>query len=143
MFRHQTVRAFAIVALAGLGCGRGAEPAAPAAAQTFTDIVLAPGQTATPTGTNLQVRFDRVESDSRCPIDVTCVWAGEAAMDLQLTVGDSTAAVELRSSGAPGARVMFEGYEISVQRLDPAPHSQRPIDPRAYRLKLAVQSVTR
>ncbi len=143
MFRYPTLRAGAIVALAALACGRGEESAAPATAHTFSDVVLAPGQTVTPAGTNLQVRFDRVESDSRCPIDVICVWAGEAALDLQLTVGDSTAAVQLRSSGGPGARVIFEGYELSVRGLDPAPHTQRPIDPRSYRLKLGVQSVMR
>ena len=38
------------------------------------------GQTAAITGTNVRVKFDRVVADSRCPIDVQCVWAGSASI---------------------------------------------------------------
>ena len=38
-------------------------------------------------GTRLRIKFAAVENDSRCPSDVTCVWAGNAAVQLQLSAG--------------------------------------------------------
>ena len=33
---------------------------------------------------NVMLRFEKVALDSRCPIDVTCVWAGEAKLEFAL-----------------------------------------------------------
>ena len=49
---------------------------------------LRAGQSAVVPG-GLKVTFDRVVSDSRCPIDAICVWAGEAVIALKLSRGYS------------------------------------------------------
>jgi hypothetical protein len=41
-------------------------------------------------GTDLHVTFERVAQDSRCPRNVTCVWAGEATVELRLRDADGS-----------------------------------------------------
>src|SRR4051812_9080728 len=45
------------------------------------------GKTATVSGTGVRIPFNRVTTDSRCPIDVVCVWAGEARIELAIEQG--------------------------------------------------------
>lgn len=47
-------------------------------------FTLEPGQTATFAPNSSSVTFISVESDSRCPSDVQCVWAGEATVNLKI-----------------------------------------------------------
>jgi hypothetical protein len=39
-------------------------------------------------GTDVHVTFERVVQDSRCPRNVTCVWAGEATVELSVREAD-------------------------------------------------------
>src|SRR5262245_64416546 len=59
-------------AVALAACGRDGS-----AATLNAPIQLAPGQSAVFDGEDLEVKLVAVDSDSRCPSDVTCVWAGE------------------------------------------------------------------
>jgi len=43
-----------------------------------TEFELKVGEGVTITGTGLRLRLDSVRSDSRCPKEVQCVWAGNA-----------------------------------------------------------------
>src|SRR5205085_7430920 len=44
------------------------------------EFELKAGRVVTLDGGHLRIRFARVESDSRCPVDVECVWAGNAEL---------------------------------------------------------------
>lgn len=73
------------------------------------------------------LEFNEVTNDSRCPVDVTCVWAGEAEIhgrllinevaagtfDLVVPNGGSTAESE-------GAAQTVAGYTVTVLALNPA-----------------------
>jgi hypothetical protein len=48
------------------------------------EFALTPGTTATVSGEDTQITFRGVVSDSRCPVDVTCVWAGDASIELTI-----------------------------------------------------------
>src|SRR6185312_15051394 len=54
------------------------------------EFKLKAGRQVTVKGTKLRIRFVAVENDSRCPSDVTCVWAGNAAVQFQLGTGRSS-----------------------------------------------------
>jgi hypothetical protein len=41
-------------------------------------------------GTDVHVTFERVVQDSRCPRNVTCVWAGEATVELRFRAADGS-----------------------------------------------------
>src|ERR1700704_4290387 len=80
-------------------------------ARLNSEFKLKAGQQVTLKGTRLRIRFVTVENDSRCPSDVTCVWAGNAAVRLQLSNGRSSRTVTLNtSSNASFAReVEYQG----------------------------------
>jgi len=47
------------------------------------------GQTATLRGSSARITFAQVREDSRCPVDVTCVWAGDAKIELTVSSNGS------------------------------------------------------
>ena len=60
--------------------------------------------------------------DSRCPKDVTCVWAGNARIKIQLIKNGKKNEVEL-NTGRGQQSVKFEGYEMTLSKLTPEPAS--------------------
>jgi hypothetical protein len=96
---------------------------------TFT---LRVGQEVTFTGEPLRILFEEVPEDSRCPLQVLCVWAGNAIV--RLRVGTATAnaqRIELNTTLEPHV-ISVLGYEISLERLDPYPQSDNRIPQRQY-----------
>ena len=77
--------AFFIALLAGCAADRagtaGDEP--PPVSSSKHTIVLARGQQAVIADESLTVELVEI-SDSRCPVKVTCIWAGHAAVTLQV-----------------------------------------------------------
>jgi hypothetical protein len=83
-----------------------------------------------------QIRFAAVESDSRCPVDVTCVWAGDATVLLEIGV---TEAAPLRLHTADAGRTAVHGtHRFELIRLLPLPRDGINIAPDEYRLEIAV-----
>jgi len=70
-------------------------------------------------GKDLTIRFLRVVEDSRCPVDVTCVWEGDAVARFELERGSETASFELHTA-ASRARFHDAG-ELRVRLVQLAP----------------------
>jgi hypothetical protein len=88
---------------------------------------LRAGQTARVEGTSLTISFTGVIEDSRCPVDVQCVWAGNGAATLVIT--DDTGAkssVVLNTTLAPRF-VRLSVYDITLTGLKPDPRQGTPI----------------
>jgi hypothetical protein len=120
-----------------LACGSSSSSGPSAALNTPTE--LAPGQTALVGG--LRITFTGVTGDSRCPVDVVCVWEGDAVASLE--VSQPTGAVETRELHTHGPRaVTYNGFAIELVRLDPAPRSTQTIPPASYRLVVRVSEVS-
>jgi hypothetical protein len=99
---------------------------------------LAPGQSAQVGA--LKVTFTGVLSDSRCPVDVVCVWAGDAVAKVE--VSQPQGSVETRELHTlENQPVTYGGFRIALVRLDPEARSTRPIAPDAYRLVVRVTAV--
>ena len=77
------------------------------------EFKLKVGRRVTVKGTKLRIRFVTVENDSRCPSDVTCVWAGNAAVRLQLGSGRASKTVTLNTSKSPSfvGETEYHGYK--------------------------------
>jgi hypothetical protein len=93
------------------------------------------------TDTNLQVRFEGVPQDSRCPVGVQCVWAGDATVEL--TLERPPAAAETRSlhtSERFGRETDYAGLVVRLVRLDPHPREGATIAPEDYRVTLVVDN---
>lgn len=88
-------------------------------------------------GEGLQLKFDRVVSDSRCPSDVVCIQAGEAVVAVTVIGADrARQRYEVHTSGATS--VVHAGLTIALEGLEPRPVSSRSIRPSDYRLTLRV-----
>ena len=118
-----------LLAVALAACGRDGSAA------TFDmPIQLAPGQSAVFKEQQLQVQLISV-ADSRCPTDVTCLWAGEVVVRLAIRSQGKVSEHELKEL-QKGA---LDGYVFEILNVLPArgPQAQR-IAPADYRVTLKV-----
>jgi len=85
----------------------------------------------------LSVDLLSVSNDSRCAVDVVCVWVGTAAVELGLTMGDGPTRTDTLWTTFH-ADTTFAGYAIALLELAPEPHSGRKILPGDYVVRLAI-----
>lgn len=100
---------------------------------TSGDLTFSVGQTKN--FGDLKVTLDSVPNDSRCPVDVTCIWAG--AVSIKITVVSKTETVTKTIASEDVAR--FGDYEISVLEITPAPVSNQPITQKDYKVKIHLE----
>lgn len=122
----------------GLFAACGDEPLGPAAGESFS---LVPGERITlePTGTH--VRFLQVASDSRCPLQAYCVWAGDAEVLLEIAPRDGDPVEETLHTdpGTGPQRVVLDRYELVLLDLRPYPEVPGGIATKDYRVVLVLQ----
>jgi hypothetical protein len=129
---------------AGLALWLAAGPAAcdssaPTKPETFEagqEFTLAPGGVGVARDGSFDVRFASVAEDSRCPSDVTCVWAGEVTLRVALKAGSEEAEREVKE----GESTTFGGREIAVVRVRPQPVSSKKIADDEYRATFRVSA---
>jgi hypothetical protein len=108
----------------------------PVVADPGATFSLPVGKTATVSGTGARITFNRVTTDSRCPVDVVCVWAGEARIELAIDQGGA-ADVRALSTLSPN-EVVVGDLRIRFVGLTPAPQQSEPSASRAYVAQLVV-----
>jgi len=87
---------------------------------------------------DFSIRFDEVPSDSRCPMDAICVWAGEAIVAVTLSESPRTGTRrELRTTPS-ASEVVHASYAIKLVQLQPYPQSRITIDKKDYVATLVV-----
>ncbi|WP_242907010.1 hypothetical protein [Actinomadura terrae] len=102
-------------------------------------FTLAPGETGRLDGGGLTVRFDEVRDDSRCPVTVNCVWAGDATVRLTITAENAApTAHDLHVAGTTAKTAAVPGFRVSLVGLTPERQSTKPLPKDAYRAKLQV-----
>jgi hypothetical protein len=128
--------AVALVSCSSITFGCAADPSQPSRPlgepfdlKAGTSAVLADGLTLT---------FDRVRTDSRCPLDAICVWAGEAIVVLTLSQSAAAPAErELRTTPAL-SEASYLSYVIKLVALAPYPRSTQQVPPEDYVATLTV-----
>lgn len=115
------------MALGGCGGGSPVEPASQAGEGS--------GSTRQASASQVELRFDETAKageltlrwltveDSRCPVDVVCIWAGQVAVTLELTRGDEET-VELRLLHLAGRQPAPEralDHELRLLEVEPLP----------------------
>ena len=75
------------------------------------------------------ITLHEVISDSRCPIDVVCIQAGNVLMRVTLKSNTDREVVKLTSDGAP---IPFDSYQVSVKEVNPSILASIPINPKNY-----------
>ena len=118
-----------ILAVALAACGRDGS-----AATLDAPIQLAPGQSAVFEADNLEVKFVGIDTDSRCPSDVTCVWAGEVGVRLTVHKDGRTQELSIKETQS----LAVEGFTVTVLQVLPVRASSQPIAREDYRVTLKV-----
>jgi hypothetical protein len=108
------------------------------------EFTLSIGQSALMQGENLTIKFMEVTSDSRCPQDATCIWAGEVSCLIEVTKGSlDPYKLVLSQPGLTNQAAIqdFDGYKIMF-RVDPYPAAGKQIAQDEYRLVMTVAKNT-
>ena len=91
-------------------------------------------------GTDLRLTFEAVREDSRCPVGVTCVWAGDAVVAIAV---DHTASgaktLELHTNASFATDAPLDGNTVSLLELSPTPREGSTIEVDQYRATLVVR----
>ena len=131
-------RLFALVAMLwaaiSAACGRSPNQPGELARQS---VELRAGSSATLDG-GLTIAFDRVTSDSRCPMNAFCVWAGDAIVAVSLSQGPGGPAARELHTDARAAEASYLAYSIKLLALAPYPRTDRQILPGDYVATLTV-----
>lgn len=111
-----------------------------AAVRLDEEFSLSVGQRVRVEGEDLWIGFLEVVADSRCPKDVTCIWAGEVNCLVELVSSESSERVELIEPGLTSepSKQAVKGYELSFA-VDPYPEEGKQISRDDYRLRLTVR----
>lgn len=107
------------------------------AASLGQEIQLAPKEQAVFDPHGLTVEFVKVVEDSRCPTDVTCVWAGEVKVQIATRI---SAVEAVQHEIIAGQDAMTGKFRLAVVRVQPERVSTREISPEEYRVTLRVES---
>lgn len=91
-----------------------------------------------------ELAFVDVTSDSRCPSDVQCIWAGEAALLFEWTApGSGVTRVPLLAAPARGAASIAGGLTLRLIELRPTPRGGQPIAKANYVATVVVEAAGR
>ena len=101
------------------------------------EFTLAPGQSAV-VNDELRLTLKSVTDDSRCPVDVTCVWEGDAKVAVEVITPTPRAEHELHTSARFDHEAKHGAYRVTLVKLEPAPRSTTAISTGDYRATFVV-----
>jgi hypothetical protein len=117
-----------MAAFAAAGCYN--SPTGPDAAVGRPFDLKAGAVSTLPDGARL--RFERVQSDSRCPMDVKCVWAGDAIITVTLNPPKGSTESREMHTQTTGSQISYANYTITLTALAPYPRSNQDIPAAGY-----------
>ena len=113
-----------------------------ASAQTSESFTLKNGKQITAKKSKLKIKFISVIEDSRCPIGVNCVWAGNAKIKITVTSAQGEKTFEINTEMGPKGD-QFDGYAINLLSLTPHPKAGVTLNPKKYQGKFSVTRLQR
>ena len=69
----------------------------------------------------IKIKFISVVEDSRCPMNVACIWAGNVKIKIAVSKGRKAAKTYEINSGLDPRVLTVNGYEITFVDLSPRP----------------------
>jgi len=108
-------------------------------------VVLVRGHTVKITAEALTIELVSVKDD-RCPENVSCIWAGHAAVTLKVgKVGAATRTITLGTQAPPHMRLpydaAYEGYRFHLAKLEPG-NTQSSATPYRATITVSVGATT-
>lgn len=111
-------------------------------AQTTESFTLNAGKQKTAKKSHLKIKFVSVIEDSRCPVGVNCIWAGNAKVKVKIIGIRSSKEFEFNTNMGPKGDT-FDGWSIVIDELTPAPVANKPLDPKSYKAKFTITRLQR
>lgn len=96
------------------------------------DFELSPSQSAVVDQGALTLTLVKVNQDSRCPIDVVCVWAGDVALALLVGTNNSAKNPSTIHTNLDPRTTIAGGYKIEAVNVQPARRSESTIPQESY-----------
>ena len=96
------------------------------------------GQQVTIEGQKLTLKFSSLFQDSRCPSSVTCGWAGNGAIVVEVSRKHKKAVQAMLNTLLDPKQIEYKGYKIKLLALNPYPKTPGEIDPSEYEATLIV-----
>lgn len=139
--RSHTARIVVIMlmlcAAADSGCA--GNPAEPSSLPLGHPFELRAGASATLENA-LTITFDRVTSDSRCPMDARCIQAGDAIVAILVSQGAGAPVARELHTDPRRSEASYLTYSIKLVTLEPYPRTDRQIRPEDYVAVLTVSA---
>jgi hypothetical protein len=131
--------------LVGMGCDGGTAPEIDDRMESVLnapqELTLQYGEEKPVGGSVLKVSFAQVLEDSRCPVDVVCVWAGNAVVELGIRMGMGPT-VPLRINSTQEPRFAdWNGVRVTLLELLPEPRAGDPPRPESYSVRVRLERV--
>ena len=98
------------------------------------------GETARVRDEGVAIRFVGVGEDSRCPSDVKCVWAGNAALRFSLVSAEGRETEQKLNTTLEPRSVTTPSYRLTLVSLNPVPLSTSKIAASGYVVRLKVDA---
>src|ERR1043165_4522604 len=102
------------------------------------EFVISNGQEVTIRGEKLRIVFRSVTGDSRCPNGVTCVWAGNAAIKVEVSKKNKSFEGATLNTTLEPKEIVYKGFKIKLVSLNPHPTTGVQIDPKDYSATMIV-----
>ncbi|HEV7838381.1 MAG TPA: hypothetical protein VGO75_09985 [Gemmatimonadaceae bacterium] len=137
MSRSEKVRRSRFLAVVGMGVvlisNWGCAPLQTAViVEPGLSFALAPGQSAEIKRSDTRITFRQVREDSRCPTDVTCVWEGDAKVEVVISRTGSPDDTKILSIKAPNNETRVGNLRIRFVGLTPVPRQADAGAPKNY-----------
>jgi hypothetical protein len=103
------------------------------------EFSLSIGQSAIIADEDLEITFEEITEDSRCPRDVVCIWEGRIVCSAKFTEGENAYDIELTQPGLSDeyTQEVYRGYQFTF-RVEPYPEADQVILDSEYRLLLTI-----
>jgi len=136
---------WAALAVPVIGCGSSTGPELDDPLQTVLsapqELTLGYGEEKSVGGSVLRVAFVRVVEDSRCPVDVVCVWAGNALVELGIRMGmGPTFPLQINTTLEPRF-ADWNDVRVTIVELLPQPREGDPPRPESYTVKIRLERI--
>ncbi len=90
---------------------------------------------------NVEICFEKIVSESRCPCDSECVWAGELVVELSVSIASETNPVQLSSIFKAGQRITLGDYAFTLKGISPdCPKGNGKTKDKDYTIELLVET---
>lgn len=107
-------------------------------------FILAPGESAAiQSSQEIGFRFDAITAESRCPMGVNCMRAGEVKFRITLPDGSSQEIEHPAGSRSPTTFSLASGAKVRVISVDPYPDSSERTPFEEYKLQATIMRTNR